>query len=334
MKTEGNPDSRFFCPYPPKASPHTGQLCPHTWNWLREMGVTSCDAESRRVQSWGLATYVARIYADGDQEALCLANDWLTWATIIDDAVESHTGSLTTVFDPITAVLTGKSSRYTPATRTLRAITDAAADLWQRTLPLMPNGLRHLMVNDMITWFETCIADAQRRRQGSWPRPSRYIEDRVHDCGVLMFMDLGEALYRCPLPEAAADLALVHAMRNVAAAQIALLNDVYSWQREESRGDVHNMVTALKHDHGLSSEQAEMETIRIVNDRMNFFLVLEDDFRRILLPGPDSGDRQTFLRWNTLLRHWIRGNYDWHQYRETERLDERGKKDEDTPSFS
>jgi hypothetical protein len=95
---------------------------------------------------------------------------------------------------------------------------------------------------------------------------------------------------------------MVQACNNI----VCWSNDLFSCAKEARQGDVHNLVLVLQHAQQLSLQEAINEAVRMHNEEVAIFVALEK-----LLPLKGLESDYELLRYVSVLRSWIIGNYDW-----------------------
>jgi 5-epi-alpha-selinene synthase len=83
-------------------------------------------------------------------------------------------------------------------------------------------------------------------------------------------------------------------------------NDIISLDKEMKRGDVHNLVLALRCEHQLVLQEAIDHAGELHDAEVRAFIDLEPR-----LPSFGAAVDAELARYVVILRSWMRGNLDW-----------------------
>jgi germacradienol/geosmin synthase len=139
-----------------------------------------------------------------------------------------------------------------------------------------------------------------------------YVALRRVSVGIQHSLDAAERSGRFEIPPQACTHSLMRELRLAAVDVIAFMNDIHSLEREENRGDQHNLVTVLSRKTGLSRVGAISQAVRMVEGRLADLRDLEARMpamcRELKLPAAREDDVRHGV---AAIHHWIRGNHDW-----------------------
>ncbi|MGH3417567.1 MAG: terpene synthase family protein, partial [Actinocrinis sp.] len=139
-----------------------------------------------------------------------------------------------------------------------------------------------------------------------------YLALRRITVGIHHSIDAAERSRRFEVPARIQAHPLMRRMRNAAADAIAYMNDIHSLEREERRGDPHNLVTVLSRDRHLPRREAIEEAVRMTVGHLDLYMSLESQLPPLCEElGLDPQDRRAVAMGVEGIRDWIRGNYDW-----------------------
>jgi hypothetical protein len=135
---------------------------------------------------------------------------------------------------------------------------------------------------------------------------------RRQTVGMYHALDVVERSRLRELPPQVAAHPVMRGMRTCATDTIAYMNDIHSLEREERRGDPHNLVPVLCREHGLSREAALDEAIRLARGELDEYLRLESQLTKVCDEFALDGAERESVAWCVDgIRAWIRGNHDW-----------------------
>lgn len=314
----------FPIPYPSKFNPEADAVRRGVQAWLADSGIfdtTHRVPALENVDSWQVASCAARVWPEASGDDLLLAAKFLIWYLLHDDAFDGPVGHdparARALCQDFVAVVEGTSradgSGLLRAFRQLWAsATEGMSDEWVR--------------RSRANWvdFLTSYADEATSRSNRTPPASleEYLALRRRSVGMETCFDLTERLYHCELaPELARDRRLI-TMRRLAGEVVALVNDVFSVEKEEALGDHLNAVLVIERTRGRTREQAVAQAREEVGRLTVELAGLE---ARLLVEhgvAPVS-EALALRRFTTNLWDWSRGSVDWHI--ETSRYRVRGR---------
>jgi len=132
-----------------------------------------------------------------------------------------------------------------------------------------------------------------------------YISMRRDTSAMMMAFVIGEFAMGIELPSGVSDHPLVKTMETCASDLVWLINDVYSWNVEQSEGQTANMVTVLMNRNGMTIQEAVDFVAVEVSQR--FKLYLESKSR---LPASWLSDNHV-RAYLTNLEDWVVGYITW-----------------------
>ncbi|TDC62847.1 terpene synthase family protein [Streptomyces hainanensis] len=285
-----------------------------------------------KLAGYDFALCAAGISPDVGQEELDLATGWLVWGTYGDDyypvafgrtrnlagarACTERLVALMPVDDP-----------HTPPPPLLNALERGLADLWPRTAGGMAPAARRAFRASVVDMVESWSWELVNQAQNRIPEPVDYLEMRRKTFGAELTMSLCRLRHDRALPAEVYESGPLRSLENAAADYGALINDVFSYQKEvEFEGEVHNCVLVTQNFFGCDYPAA----LRIVDDLMrgrmsqfqhvaaNELPVLCDDFEL------DEAARAVVGGYVVELGEWMAAVLNWHRecrrYREEDLL--------------
>ncbi|WP_156722113.1 terpene synthase family protein [Streptomyces apocyni] len=262
-------------PYPLTLSPHLDASRRHTIEWAHAMGLLQPQPgvpgshvwDERKIAGYDLPLCAAGLHPEATREALDLASDWLAWGTYGDDYFPVVYGRTR---DLVGAKLCNERlSLFMPLDLAtppapVNALERGLADLWARTAGPMSDRSRVAFRASVEEMTESWLWELSNQTQNRVPDPVDYIEMRRLTFGAGLTIGLCHIGLGDTVPEEVYHSGPVQALEHAAMDYAALLNDVFSYQKEiEYEGEIHNGVlvtqyffdcdypTALRMVHGL-----------------------------------------------------------------------------------
>jgi len=308
------PQEVFFAiPFEPALSPHLEWARAEHTQWVRERGLTRSAEGLAEYLSWDLAQMVARNYPYSSAEDTVTLMNWFAVSFLLDDQFADEGSEraervgevcremITICFRPLGA----------PA-EVVCPITTAWAEVWAQ----LADGMSETWVNRFASsWARFMAAHATEVRRAATDDPPTLEEYRLlrrQTVGMYHALDMNERAHRFEVPPQVQAHEVMRAMRTCATDTIAYMNDIHSLEREESRGDAHNLVTVLRREHGLTREEGLAQAIRMARAELDEYIRLEGRLSKVCAElGLDVDQRHAVDLAVDGIRNWIRGNHDW-----------------------
>ncbi|MFJ6433085.1 germacradienol/geosmin synthase [Streptomyces sp. NPDC091416] len=317
----------FDLPFGTTLSPHLNGARERLVEWSDRMGILRAQPgvpgshiwDEERLRAIDLPLCAAGIHPDATPDELDLSSRWLAWGTYGDDwfpVVHGRTRDLAgarlanerlSLFMPLDA-----GSVPEP----VNALERGLGDLWELTAAPMDDSSRRAFrktVEDMTaSWLWELANQAQNRI----PDPVDYVEMRRMTFGSDLTMSLCRLGHGRKVPPEIYESGPLRSLENAAADYAALLNDLFSYQKEiEYEGEVHNGVLVVQNFFGVDYPTGVAVLYDLMKSRLRQFLhvaenelpVLYDDF------GLDAEAREILAGYVQELKHWIAGILIWHR---------------------
>jgi len=320
----------FYLPFTVVPSPHLDLVRDDTARWAGRVGVYDDVPQvwdEARLRDIDLPLCAAGIHPDATREELALSSDWLAWGTYGDDVYPVLFGRT-----PDLSAAKACTERLlacmpldagTPDLVPVNGLERGLCDLWHRTAgPMAPDARAAFRgaIEDMVNSWVWELANQKENRV---PDPVDYIEMRRRTFGSELTMSLSRLTHGRTVPPEVYRSRAVTAMENAAADYAALMNDVFSYQKEiQFEGEIHNCVLVVQNFFACDRQQA----LAIVNDLMSSRMRQFEHVTEIELPalyrdfGLSPEARLTLEGYAQELRNWLAGIYVWH--RDCRRYDE------------
>ncbi|ROQ62911.1 terpene synthase family protein [Streptomyces sp. 840.1] len=299
----------IYCPFPQRTNPHVGHVRAHLDSWTRNTGLVHRDSARERFEQADFGAFVGMVYPTADRENLDLVADWFVWLFLVDDQLDDgHLGRsphrVRSVVETMRSVVEGGGR---PSGEELPAAVVALVDLWDRTVPAAAPQWRRRFTYHLMTYLTTATTwEAGNRAEGVVPAEATYIEKRRHTGAIHVCMDLIEIVAGIEAPESIHNdsrfITALEASCNV----VCWANDVYSYEKEQVLGEIHNLVHLVRHHRGYGKQQALEHVCAEIATETERFLTAEAE---LLAAYPQLG--RLLEPYLDGMRSWMRGNLDW-----------------------
>ncbi|MFI0222203.1 family 2 encapsulin nanocompartment cargo protein terpene cyclase [Streptomyces lydicus] len=318
----------FCMPFPLTLSPHLEGARRRVIDWADRMGLLQPQPGVPLSDVWDeaamarhdLALCAAGIHPDATPEQLDLDSAWLAWGTYADDYYPQVFGRTR---DAAAAyACTERLKLFMPLDpaktppEPVNAMERALADLWPRTTrPMTPEARRALRAA-VDTMTASWLWEIDNQIQNRIPDPVDYIEMRRATFGSDLTMALSRLGHGRHIPPEVYRTGTLRSLENAAADYAALMNDVFSYQKEiEYEGEVHNGILVVQTFFDCDYPTALAIANDLMTSRMREFQhvaakelpVVYDDFQ---LPAEARATLDGYVR---ELENWMAGILNWHQ---------------------
>ncbi|MFE4513570.1 pentalenene synthase [Kitasatospora sp. NPDC056783] len=310
-------DTPMHIPFPARVNPDAARVADEEMRWLLDFGLLRSPEAVRRHRNGGYTELGVRFHPAATGEGLDLAIEQQSWFFLFDDQFDGPRGDdpvqAQALVDAVRDVLRHPAEQ--PDGRPRAPIVAAFADVWARSRHGMSDRWRSRAERHWHQYLESYVAEARRRSRDEPPTEADYLPERRRSIGVQPTLDMAERAGHYEVPQRAFTSAPVAAMRRLVADFVILDNDLVSLEKEEARGDPHNLVLVLRRERGLSRDAAIEEVGRMRADRVEEFTALEERLPRecdrleLTAVERDLLDRYR----HDALRSLVRGVHDWAQ---------------------
>lgn len=294
----------LLCPFPARLNSSVEGAHLHCGRWLQRF---YRDAElTGRAAAARMAWMVAGFYPTCGKPELFLSADYLCWAFSLDDVGdETQLGQqparLAELFAEFDEVFAGASPQPTA-----EASVVALHDIVQRLSSLASaEHFRAFQLGNQA-YFGAMLWEANNRA-GRWvPQESSFLSMRPAAGAVPPFFALIEPLEGIQLSLRAKTDPQLQELQRLAGGIVCWINDVLSYDKEQGRGDLHNLALVYEKHRGLSSGQALFEAVKLCNAETHGFLE-----RAAAMPSFSETEDRERDRYVDTLRSMIRTTKDW-----------------------
>jgi germacradienol/geosmin synthase len=261
----------------------------------------------------------AGIDPDATEAALDLSSRWLAWGTYGDDyypLVYGLRGDLAAA-RVTTARLSDCMPIEGPAVIVpVNGMERGLIDLWALTTAGMPVDDRHTLKDAINKMTESWVWELGNQIQHRIPDPVDYLEMRRATFGSDLTLSLCRMGHGPKVPPEVYRTGPVRALENAAIDYAALLNDVFSYQKEiEYEGEVHNAILVVQNFFGIDYPTALGVVHDLMTQRMHQFEHVAANELPIVYDDFDLSDeaREIMKGYVTDLQHWMAGILNWHR---------------------
>jgi hypothetical protein len=308
------PVPEMTSPFPHLVNPRVEQAREHLAEWTERIGLVRQERARQRFERADFGWFAAMVYPTASPTHVDLMADWFAWLFLVDDQLDD--GAVGRNPERFEAVVNGMrsvldSSDFGAATaasgREVPVAVSSLADLWSRTAPDAPATWRRRFTRHLEDCLTTAaVWEAGNRVAGVVPEEETYIPRRRHTGAIYVCMDFIDVVEGLDVPEDLYESPPFTDALNAACDVVCWTNDIYSYEKERSLGEVHNLVHIVRHHHALDRDKALLRVRDAIVAETERFLVKE---REVLRAFPEHAP--LLKPCLAGMRSWMRGNLDW-----------------------
>ena len=273
--------------------------------WVKEHEIAFNEQDFQKylmIDSTSLAAYS---YYYAKDKVIRLGADLISWLFMFDDYYGegrkvSGYDNLRRFFDTILETyLTG----IEPKERTTHH--PSLLNLKNRFSTFANDRWHHSFCNSLEGYFFGCLQEYEYRLYNSLPTLEEFRQYRVCSIGVYPVLDLIEFTLPNLLSDNFLSLERVKESRSLSCELCSIVNDIFSFKKEELERETNNIVKVIANEFTLSIDEAFDTAIELHDEG------LQKLDRNIECIAAKSDKHEEVLYMHGL-RHWVTGAYYWH----------------------
>ena len=282
-------------------------------DWVRDRDLVHSDAGMREYVSWDLPQAVARTYPYASADDQYMFMNWFSLAFLFDDQFDATIPERPDrVAEVAREMITVPFRPAGTEPDLVCPITLAWAEVWAWMSDGTSGTWQDRFAGNWARFLAAHAAEIRLGASGTVPDLDAYRALRRNTVGIPHSLDAIERSRRFEVPAQVQAHPLMRRLREAATDTIAYMNDIHSLEREERRGDPHNLVVVLRRGLGCSRGAALREAVRMTYEQLDTFTTLQAYMPRICGElGLSASERAAVEMSVEGMRHWIRGNHDW-----------------------
>ncbi|MGP4014369.1 terpene synthase family protein [Saccharopolyspora sp. 5N708] len=259
----------FQLPFSARTSPDADAARIRALHWARDRHLVTDATSERRFLGWDIAGLMALWVPLATGPELDLAVNTLNVWTMLDDQFDGQLADRPeeVVRSCAEFLAIARAGAATPSAVSAGAgpLPRAFAEVWSR----MCDGRTPYWTDRAVEHFRWCldayVEETNNRARKRIPTYDEYFEMRRRSGYVYIMMDLTEAVYGFETSRRIYELPIMRRMVDITTDVVSIGNDVHSVEKEESRGDVHNMVLVIEHENHCTRDKSVAEITARIN---------------------------------------------------------------------
>lgn len=307
-------DCDFAIPFRSQVSPDLDQAAARNVAWLRRLGVLTSDRSVERYTAMRFGEAAARAYPHARGADLDVATDTISWLAMCDDLLgdlaRATTAEGAAVYRACLAILAAaEDGNHTGLDSPFVHVFE---DLWGRLAVGMSTAWRRRFLQGTRAFVEASWREAMNVRGGTHLTVREYRQLRGQSINTQNFFALTERTGHFEVCPALVDHPTFHEIQNTGKEMVAFINDVFSMEAEEERGDINNLVLVIRHERSCTTQvavESALGEIRATRDRfMDLQAALPAVYRSLDLGLADRAGADRFVEG---IRDVVASTRDW-----------------------
>lgn len=310
-------DVTFDIPFPLRVNERLDEARRHNLEWVGRFGLTPSEESAAWFTMWDIPKLAAYGFPDAPDEGLDLCADAMAFFFVLDDQFDGPLGRRPDRVGYVCQELIDIVHGSLRPAGSSGPLPHAFAEIWNRCRHGAPPSWQARAAGEWEYYFAAHAHEAINRLRGRPTTLDEYLEVRRGIAGTDLPISLGERASRIDVPPVAFHAPQLRILRRTAIEITFMCNDVYSLKKEESRGDMDNLVLVIEHENALSRDQALARARHEVAERCTRFQKLSGRVPGVCAQLGLSARQMTAVdRYVDVMTGWIRGYHEW----ETETL--------------
>lgn len=300
-----------------RISPHRSLAEKAGLRWGRHVGLilNDHDANLYMRRAWG--TCAALTAVEATAERVALHAEWLAWNGAVDDVAENahndpHRWRI--VANGMAECLSARVHKRMSFDLFPDPVVRAFDNLISRTLPLGTPDWRTRFIAVFSQLLEGLAVEQDFKNSQSTPDVITYTHVRRNTGYMPLLYCLQEVILGAEVSPEIIGSQVYQRMVNASIDAIDFINDVYSLEKEVSRGETFNVVVALSHEHKIDLDLALNRSAGMIRNCVAEFRMTERELLPILDAKKIHGKKRRDLATNVAgMYDWIAGLIQWYR---------------------
>jgi hypothetical protein len=293
--------SELYCPFTPEKNPWVSAAQRQSLDWALELGLVTEGATLHRLERARFADLEATAFPEAPLAMLTLATEWLTLFCALDDFVESSGLGVLGLSGYLSRALVafgGTTHAH------VEPLLKAFQDVGSRMRRLVGDAITQDFSVELEAIFTAFVWEEINRQNAAHPDFAVYRIMRMATVGVRPHFLLSQALGPNARPSDR-DVETLQELERITCRAVGWANDIFTYEKELSAGEVHNLVAVLMRTERLPLREALGRARALHDEEVCAFLRLQ-----ARLPSDTSETSVTQYR-VAHLRQWIGGHLQW-----------------------
>ena len=296
----------LHCPFPSGINPHVHEVQESSLKWCLDQRIVAEGWQFEHLAKSKIGWLEARAFHTAPADRLQICSDWTHLFCLLDDrtdkldcteALERFLDGLLDVFTSGVLINDYVTEPFAHAFLNLRArMLDAGGRPWVEGFA---EHLRVIFVG--YRWETKNVANDVR------PELGVYLKLRESTIGLYPQFHLAALTNDVLLPESVSEHPTLRRLMTACSNCVGWANDLCTYEKEIAAGEIHNLVSVLVDNEGLTVEAAARRAVAMHDAEIDAFVAAEAEL-------PHFGEWDEKVReFVYILQSWIRGHLDWAQ---------------------
>jgi hypothetical protein len=267
-----------------------------------------------RLKKCGFSELTAMAYPDASTHELKIAINWMIWLFLFDDQLDEC--GLGRQPDAATRIIDRLLCHATTEPRTDIAfqspVERAFVSLWQEYAMDLSQVQQRRFMQNIRNYLSSLRWEVEFRAGHIVPSLLTFVNLRRDTGAVRLAFDLIEFGLHGEMPEIVRAGMEMGMLKSCAIDVICMSNDVFSFEKEQARGDVNNILVAWQENTKSSIQAAADAICALITERQNQFIASRRKLDVLLdsLSLPQA-DRDRVQRYVLGMERWMKANLEY-----------------------
>ncbi|KAF8524713.1 isoprenoid synthase domain-containing protein [Hysterangium stoloniferum] len=305
---------QISCPFPASYHPNGDIIAAASDKWFEAESYYFTEARRRRLHQLKVGRLVAYCYHRAtDDNRLRIVCDYMNVLFHMDDLCDFLSTSEAATLSEVTMNALASPHVYRtilPSGRKLPVVEPEASKLirnfWRRCIVNMTSSVQTRFCENISLAVKTIETERKFRGKDSLPDIAAYIAFRRENSACRAAFDLLEYCLEIELPNFVRNDPSLTVLSNCAIDFIALSNDIYSYNVEQSRGDICHSVPIIMKIHNSDLQEAVDRIADMCRESVESFQAA-----KALLPSWGTEIDKDVAMYIGGIEDWMSGNIQW-----------------------
>ncbi|AMB84920.1 hypothetical protein AWM79_06185 [Pseudomonas agarici] len=305
--------SLFSIPFESRINPHHEAVTEASRSWFRSMEFENHEYVMQEYENNRPCELVARGFPDIGPVELERVTNLTFWFFLLDDGLDQGAKSLPPAaarqrLERMLSLLRGPADAISPDT----ALERSGVSLMTSMLDEMTPRGRTRFLDEIAGLFSWVSHEVEARASSGVPDLLSFVRQRRSTCAAMVIFRAGEYANHAELPDAFHQSRLFETLQNCATDVIAMVNDLFSYDKEMLHAESNNYVPVCRHLLEAPIDESVAFLHRLLASRVNCFQKARKRLKALIETLAFSAIEQRAIRlFADMLEHWMRANLDW-----------------------
>ncbi|ORX95684.1 terpenoid synthase [Basidiobolus meristosporus CBS 931.73] len=185
------------------------------------------------------------------------------------------------------------------------------AELWAELSRATSIEVQEKVTANFVNYLNAYIFECEMRQVTRYPDVETYIKNRQDSGSMRLCLEVIGYVEGVYLPEEILSSPQFNTLKDQCINVVCWVNDIYSFEKEYEKGDIHNLVMVLKQARDITFDESVEQVRQMVNQEMDNFFATKAEFEKLVSHNYSPEVYHALGRYIVTFEAWCRGNLDW-----------------------